>query len=264
MKDHWVTLTIGGSDPSGGAGIQADLKTFFSLGLYGASVITAVTAQNFTNFSSIQPVKPEIVCNQMVAILEELPIKAIKTGMLYSAEIIEAVSNILIQYRQIPIIIDPVFAATSGKKLIEENAIESLKKKLFPLAYLITPNISEAEILIGEPLKTRDDIAKCIRELYDQFKKPVLVKGGHLEVAAIDTLFDGEGLRHYTTPLVQDVNSHGSGCTLASAITAFIAKGKPLRESVSAAKTFVTQALKNPLKLTSTLHVINHFGFKKP
>jgi hydroxymethylpyrimidine/phosphomethylpyrimidine kinase len=262
MIENCAALTIAGSDSGGGAGIQADLKTFSALGVFGTSVITAVTAQNLSGVTAIQPITPEVVQKQLLAVLEGFPIKAIKTGMLFSAEIIEMVGEILSNsvYRRIPLVIDPVFAATSGSKLIRDDAIAGLKEKLFPLAVLITPNIPEAEILGGGVLNHRGDLERAGRKLFERFGVPVLMKGGHLQDKAVDILVDGGGVEVFETALVDGVNNHGSGCTLASAIAAALARGQSLREAVATAKEYITHALKDALQLSPGLRVINHFA----
>ncbi len=259
MIKNCAALTIAGSDPGGGAGIQADLKTFSALGVYGTSVITAVTAQNFSAVTAIQPIDPEVVHKQLLAVLEGFPIKAVKTGMLFSARIIEVITEVLSNYRHIPVIIDPVFAASSRNKLIHDKAIEQLKEKLFPMAALITPNMSEAEILTGERLKGQQDLEKTARKLFKRFNVPFLIKGGHLPDKAVDIFFDGEGVKRLESDLIQGVNNHGSGCTLSSAIAAAIARGESLGEAITTAKTYITHALRDSLQLSPTLRVINHF-----
>lgn len=259
MIKNCAALTIAGSDSGGGAGIQADLKTFSALGVYGTSVITAVTAQNHSGVTAIQPIDPEVVQKQLIAVIKGFPVKAVKTGMLFSARIIEVIAKTLSDYPRIPVIIDPVFAATSGSKLIQDKAIEKLKEKLFPLAALITPNIPEAEILIGERLKSLQDLEKIAPKLFERFNVPVLIKGGHLSDKAVDIFYDHEGIKRFESDLIKGVNNHGSGCTLSSAIAAAMARGESLEEAVSAAKTYITRALEDSLLLSSDLCVINHF-----
>jgi hydroxymethylpyrimidine/phosphomethylpyrimidine kinase len=259
MIENCAVLTIAGSDSGGGAGIQADLKTFSALGVFGTSVITAITAQNLSGVSAVQAIDPEVVQKQLQAVLEGFPIKAIKTGMLFSAEIIEVIAHTLSNYHEIPLVVDPVFAATSGSKLIRDDAIRQLQEKLFPLAKLITPNIPEAEILLVEKLKNHHDLQQAAQKLFERFKVPVLMKGGHLTDIALDILVDAEGMELFESNFISGVNNHGSGCTLASAIAAALAKGESLREAVKTAKTYITDALKNSLPLSPGLRVINHF-----
>lgn len=261
MIENCAALTIAGSDSGGGAGIQADLKTFSALEVFATSVITAVTAQNLSGVTAIQSIDPEVVQKQLLAVLEGFPIKAIKTGMLFSEEIIEVIGNNLSRspYREIPLVIDPVFASTSGSRLIKDNAIERLKEKLFPLADLITPNMPEAEILTGETLNRRGDLEQAGQKLFQRFGVPVLLKGGHLQDRAVDILVDTQGMEVFESDLVEGVNNHGSGCTLASAIAAALARGQSLREAVATAKDYITHALNDALKLSPGLRVINHF-----
>jgi hydroxymethylpyrimidine/phosphomethylpyrimidine kinase len=259
MIEQCAALTIAGSDSGGGAGIQADLKTFSALGVFGTSVITAITAQNLDGVSAIQAIEAEVVQKQLHAVLKGFPIKAVKTGMLFSAEIIERVAGMLSGFREIPLVVDPVFAATSGSKLIRDDAVRQLQEKLFPLAALVTPNIPEAEILTGRSIKNRYDLEQAAKALFGVFNVPVLMKGGHLEDRALDILIDGEGVQHVETELIRGVNNHGSGCTLASAIAAALARGESLRSAVKTAKNYIQQALKNSLRLSADLRVINHF-----
>jgi len=259
LIENCAALTIAGSDSGGGAGIQADLKTFSALGVFGTSVITAITAQNLSGVFAVQAIDPAVVQKQLQAVLEGFPIKAIKTGMLLSAEIIEVIAQTLFNYNEIPLVIDPVFAATSGSKLIRDDAVWHLQEKLFPLAVLVTPNIPEAEILLGEKLENRCDLEQAAKKLFERFNVPVLMKGGHLPDLAVDILVDAGGLEPFASELIRGVNNHGSGCTLASAIAAALAKGESLRQAVKTAKTYITEALKNSLLLAPGLRVINHF-----
>lgn len=259
MIENCAALTIAGSDSGGGAGIQADLKTFSALGVFGTSVITAITAQNLSGVSAVQTIDPEVVQKQLQAVLEGFPVKAIKTGMLFSTEIIEVIAQILSNYNEIPLVLDPVFAATSGSKLIRDDAILLLKEKLFPLAKLITPNLPEAEILVEKKLKNRHDLELAAQKFFERFNVPVLMKGGHLTDMAVDIMVDEEGMEPFESNLISGVNNHGSGCTLASAVAAALAKGESFRQAVKTAKTYITDALENSLQLSSGLRVINHF-----
>lgn len=259
MKKNCAALTAAGSDSGGGAGIQADLKTFSAFGVFGTSVITAITAQNLDGVTAIQAVDTDVVRKQLIAVLEGFPIKAIKTGMLYSADIIHVIAGVLEGYRTIPLVIDPVFAATSGSRLIREDAVTALTETLFPTAALITPNIPETEILLGTRLETPGQLEKAAVELFHRFHVPVLVKGGHLQDRAVDIFFDGEAVKVFESELVTGVNNHGSGCTLASAIAAALALGESPGEAVKTAKRYITRALTNALQLSPNLRVINHF-----
>ncbi len=261
MVGDTAALTVAGSDSGGGAGIQADLKTFSALGVFGTSAVTAVTAQNLEGVTAIQPIDTDVVRKQIIAVLEGFPVKAIKTGMLFSAEIIETVASVLDDYKDIPLIIDPVFAATSGSKLIRDEAIDTLKKRLFPGATLITPNIPEAEMLWGNIIKSSGDLEAAARDLHKTIGVPVVVKGGHLEDFAIDVLADDGGVKIFQAELVGGVNNHGSGCTFAAAIAAFIARGESLRQAIAEAKEYIIDTLKHPVQLFPDLRVMNHFPY---
>lgn len=259
MKPNTVVLTIAGSDSGGAAGIQADLKTFSALGVYGASVITAITAQNLSGVTGIQAIDPDIVKKQLTAVLSEFPVKAAKTGMLFSKEIIEAIADVLLQYRSIPLVVDPVFAATSGSKLIQDSAIDALTQKLFPLASLITPNMPEAEFLTGDRITSLEELKNAAGKMFEQFHVPILAKGGHLADVAHDILFDKQGMKIYSRDFIKNVNNHGSGCTFASAIAAELAKGANLRNAIQTAKKYLYNALKHSHPLMNDISVINHF-----
>lgn len=261
MVENIAALTIAGSDCGAGAGIQADLKTFSALGVYGTTVITAVTAQNLRGVTAIQAIDPLVVEKQLLAVLEGFPVKAIKTGMLFSGEIIETVTAVLKRFPNIPLVIDPVLTATSGKELLQKEAVETLKAKLFTLAVLITPNITEAEILgdIHIKLKSKGDLEKAAKELFKRFNVAVLLKGGHLPDSASDVLCDQNGIETFQSDSINGVNSHGSGCTFSAAVTAFLARGLDLKEAISAAKDYITGSLKNPHRLAEDTQVINHF-----
>lgn len=261
MRENIAALTIAGSDPGCGAGIQADLKTFSALGVYGATVITAITCQNLRGVTDIQSVEPGIVEKQLHAVLDGFPIKAVKTGMLFSKEIIAVVVRVLEGFPGLPLVVDPVLTSTSGKDLLQTEAVEFLTEKLFPLSALITPNIAEAEILgdLNVRIKNKNDLERAAEKLHEKFKVPVLLKGGHLPDNACDVLCDNKGTTSFFADIIKGVNNHGSGCTLSAAITAFLARGWDLRESVSEAKTYMTGSLKHPHKLDKKNRIINHF-----
>jgi hydroxymethylpyrimidine/phosphomethylpyrimidine kinase len=259
MQSKCVALTIAGSDSGGGAGIQADLKTFSALGVYGASVITAITAQNLDGVTAIQAIDADVVKEQMIAVLEGYPVKGAKTGMLFSKEIVEVVAEIYSNYRTIPLVIDPVFAATSGSTLIQDSAIMALTDKLFPLAAAITPNIPEAEFLTGDKIATIDDLKKAAEKLLYMYKRPVIAKGGHLTETAYDVLIDEAGMEIYEREMVRDVNNHGSGCTFSAALAAEMAKGGSLREALRIAKDYLFRGLKDSHSLMGAVRVIDHF-----
>ena len=259
MLKNAVALTVAGSDSGGGAGIQADLKTFSACGVYGASVITAITAQNLEGVRAIQAVRPAVVEAQLRAVLEGYPVKAVKTGMLFNSGIIEVVADVMASYAKIPLVVDPVFAATSGSRLIKPKAIRTLCERLFPLASLVTPNVPEAEFLCSGAIRSLEDLREAGDLLYDHYGVPFLMKGGHLPGAAVDLLLDTRGGKYYKTGLVRHVNSHGSGCTFSAAIAAFLARGSDLRGAVEQAKAFISASLRQAHELRPGTRVINHF-----
>jgi hydroxymethylpyrimidine/phosphomethylpyrimidine kinase len=244
-KNIPVALTIAGSDSGGGAGIQADLKTFAALGVHGTSAITCVTAQNPRRVLAIQACLPKIVRAQIEAVMAELPPAAVKTGMLYSTEIIRAVVRFFKSNRRLPLIVDPVMISTSGSRLLKPSAIKLLKSDLLPLATLTTPNLDEAALLVGRELKSAEDLRWAARKIYAQFGCAALVKGGHLRNAreAVDIFFDGETELLLSAPFVKGVNTHGTGCTYSAAIAGFLARGHALPDAVSQAKEFISQAI---------------------
>jgi len=241
-----VALTIAGSDSGGGAGIQADLKTFAALGVHGASVVTCLTAQNPKRILGIQVCEPHFVRQQLSAVFEELPPKAIKTGMLYSAEIIREVAAFLSDCKKgPPLVVDPVSIATSGTRLLQPKAAEVLRHELLPLAALVTPNLPEAEALIGAAIREPEEMRRAARLIRDEFGCAVLVKGGHLKHTreAVDIFYDGKNELMLTAPFIQGLSLHGTGCTYSAAITGFLARGLELPEAVRLAKTYITQAI---------------------
>ena len=240
-----IALTIAGSDSSGGAGIQADLKTFSALGVYGASAITALTAQNTQGVEAVLVVPPDFVARQIRVVARDLNIAAIKIGMLATSEVIEAVAGALETMSGVPVVLDPVMVAASGDVLLDEDAIATLRTVLVPLATLITPNLPEAAKLLGgdeaRDERTMSDQAAALKGLG---AKAVLIKGGHAEGAeAVDLLVDGQGELRLAAPRVATGNTHGTGCTLSSAIAAELAKGASLRDAVQCAKSYVTAAI---------------------
>jgi hydroxymethylpyrimidine/phosphomethylpyrimidine kinase len=240
-----IALTIAGSDSGGGAGIQADLKTFAAVGVHGTSAITCVTAQNPKRVLAIQACRPEIVEGQIEAVMEELFPTAVKTGMLYSAEIIRVVAEFFKSNRSVPLVVDPVMISTSGSRLLKPSAIKVLKKHLLPLATLATPNLDEASLLTGRHLKSIEDLRSAAKQIHQEFGCAALVKGGHLRNSkeAVDIFFDGETELMLSAPFVKGVNTHGTGCTYSAAITGFLARGYELPEAVTRAKEFISQAI---------------------
>jgi hydroxymethylpyrimidine/phosphomethylpyrimidine kinase len=239
-----IALTIAGSDSSGGAGIQADLKTFGALGVHGASAIAALTAQNTQHVEDVLPVPPEFVLAQMRAVASDLDVKAIKIGMLATGPIIEAVADGLKEFPGVPVVLDPVMASHSGDPLLDEDAVGTLKSVLMPAATLVTPNLYEAAMLLGEAkAHTVEQMAAQAHRLRDLGAKAVLVKGGHLDGEAIDLLLDASGEQRLEAPRHVTRNTHGTGCTLSSAIAAGLAKGEPLEKAVRDAKVYITAAI---------------------
>ena len=238
-------LTIAGSDSSGGAGIQADLKTFAALGVYGTSAITAITAQNTLGVTGIQPITPTLLAAQIDAVMSDIKIDAIKIGMLHNAEAVEIVSDAIDRYKPRFVVLDPVMISTSGAHLIEERAIEKIQTLLFPRATLLTPNIHEATFLTGIPIHSSNDMEKAAQALLNRGCQNVLMKGGHLvDEDMIDILFTPNSTaKRFCDANIDTVNTHGTGCTLSSAIAAKAALGYQLEEAVSLAKTYITEAL---------------------
>lgn len=238
-----MALTIAGSDNSAGAGAQADLKAFSALGVYGLTAITCVVAEVPGKVSAIQAVTPEIVAEQIRLCLEAYPVGALKTGMLYSAEIIEAVYQEL-DALSIPMVIDPVMVATSGARLLQEQAVELYQEKLFSKATVVTPNLDEAGALLGEQIESLESMRLAGQRLADQFGAAFLLKGGHLrQEQAVDLLFFEGDILEYSAPFVHGVSTHGTGCTYAAAIAAGLATGLALPAAVGQAKELVTRAV---------------------
>jgi hydroxymethylpyrimidine/phosphomethylpyrimidine kinase len=255
-----VALTIAGSDSGGGAGIQADLKTFASLGVHGTSALTCITAQNPKRVWEIQPCRPEIVRQQIEAVLTELRPAAVKTGMLFSKKIIRVVAGFFKRGKCPPLIVDPVMVSTSGARLLEPSAIAALKNDLLPLAWLVTPNLPEAEVLAGREVKSLEDLRLAAKEIHRRFGCAALVKGGHLPNAreAADILFDGKDEWLLMAPFVRGVNTHGTGCTYSAAIAGYLARGCALTEAVTQAKEYVFQAIAQS-KTAAGHSVLNSF-----
>lgn len=258
MRDFPIALTIAGSDSGGGAGIQADLKTFLAHSVFGTTVITCITAQNPAGVSGIQEVSAEIMEKQISAVTGYFPVAAIKTGMLFSKEIIDVVSNML-KGKGYKIVVDPVMVATSGARLLKEDAVESIQKNLIPISSLFTPNLDEAGILIGEAITNEKEMESSVKKLYDKYGVPVLLKGGHLKDSdyAVDYFFDGKTTYPLSSRFVPDFNPHGTGCTYSAAITANLAKGMTLIESISLAKYYIFEAISQSYTLGRTT-TLNH------
>ncbi len=240
-----IALTIAGSDSSGGAGIQADLKTFSALGVYGASVITALTAQNTKGVTGIHDVPPDFITAQIDAVFDDLDVRAVKIGMLSQVSAIEAVAEGLDRHAAQNIVLDPVMVATSGDKLLAANAVDALRKLLIPRALVITPNLPEAAALLDGTI-AHDEAAmeKQARALLALGAQAVLIKGGHgTSTESVDLLVDGDGVTRLTAPRIATENTHGTGCTLSSAIAAGLAKGRDLPTAAREAKRYITDAI---------------------
>ena len=253
-----TALTIAGSDCSGGAGIQADLKTMAAHGVYGMSAITALTAQNTTGVSDILEVPPGFLGNQLDAIFTDIFPDAVKIGMVSSAPLIEVIAEKLQQYRPGHIIVDPVMGATSGAKLLKSEALTALTQKLLPLAELCTPNIPEAEILSGMQITTAEDMVSAARIIGERYSCAVLCKGGHSVHDADDLLWQNGEAVWFHGERIDNPNTHGTGCTLSSAIASNLAKGQPLHQAVTNAKTYISGALAAMLDLGKGSGPLNH------
>ncbi|NWQ42520.1 bifunctional hydroxymethylpyrimidine kinase/phosphomethylpyrimidine kinase [Bacillus sp. EB106-08-02-XG196] len=258
-------LTIAGSDSGGGAGIQADLKTFQELEVFGMSALTAVTAQNTLGVQAVFPMTPEAVIQQIQSIGEDIGTDALKTGMLFNAEIIKAVSEKINYFHWKNVVVDPVMIAKGGASLLQIEAISALKQYLLPLAMVITPNIPEAEVLTDLSIRTEEDKREAAKRLYDLGVKNVVIKGGHDEDQneSTDLLFDGRNFTTYTSTRVQTKNTHGTGCTFSAAVTAELAKGLPVGEAVSKAKNFIQAAIEDQLEIGQGHGPTNHWAYRK-
>ena len=258
-----AALTIAGSDSGGGAGLQADIKAFQANGVYGMSVVTAVTAQNTQGVLAAYDVPVEIVTAQIDAVAEDFAIHAVKTGMLSSADIINAVADGIERHKLGPVVVDPVMVATSGDLLLNPDAVETLKARMLPTADLLTPNTHEAEVLAGFSVLTLDDARRAAKAILTMGPKAVLVKGGHLdgEADAVDVLIDSEGETLFRAERIDTKNTHGTGCTYASAIAANLAKGYDLREAIQRAKAYLTEAIRHSLSIGHGHGPTHHFWF---
>lgn len=254
-----VALTIAGSDSGGGAGIQADLKTFSALGVYGMSAVTSVTAQNTLGVQAVHNLPPEAVAAQIDSVLSDIGARAVKTGMLANAEIIAAVADALRAYPGIPLVVDPVMIAKSGDALLESEAVSTLIERLVPLASVITPNLDEAKALTGIDASDVEGMRTVARRLFGMDPRHVVVKGGHLEGPAVDVLYDGTTFETFEAERVDTLSTHGTGCTFASAITAGLAKGMAVSEAVGGAKDYLTGALRHAVPLGGGHGPVHHF-----
>lgn len=252
-------LTIAGSDSCGGAGIQADLKTFSALGTYGMSVITAVTAQNTTGVFDVQEMGTGIVRKQIECLFDDIEIHGVKIGMVSSIEIINTIAEALQKKNAANIVLDPVMVSKSGCHLLRPESGQALIEKLFPLALLVTPNLPEAEVITGGKIETLAQMEGAAVNIYKMGARNVVVKGGHLSGDAIDIFYDGKNFTYLQGVRIDTKNTHGTGCTFSSAITAFIAKGSPILEAIRLAKNYINGAIENSLALGHGVGPTHHF-----
>lgn len=253
MKKYPIVLTIAGSDSGGGAGIQADIKAISATGGYAASAITAVTVQNTLGVQDVFPVVPEIVAGQIKAVLSDIGADAVKVGMLHSSEVIEAIYSVLSAYSVRNIVLDPVMVSTSGHRLIEESAVETLQSRLLPMARVITPNIPEAEILAGERISSQEDLPRIARKLSMRGRVSVLMKAGHLDDdELVDYFYNAEEdhIVELRSKRVITPNTHGTGCTLSSAFASYLAQGHSLDDAARAAKDYISRAIESGSEYT--------------
>lgn len=263
MKQIPCALTIAGTDPSGGAGIQADLKTFQELKSYGMSVITSVVAQNTIGVQSIHHIPLEMIEQQLDSVISDMPIHACKTGMIANIDMMKIIAA-NVSKLDIPYVMDPVMVATSGDSLIEETAREYLREHLLPFTALVTPNIPEAEFITGEKIETTDDMKQAAAFIVNKVGAGAcLIKGGHLNGEAIDFLYDGLEFHSFSANRIATKNTHGTGCTYSAAITAYLSQGLPLYESVKKAKHYVTAAIRDSFSIGSGSGPTNHWATRK-
>lgn len=255
-----IALTIAGSDSSGGAGIQADLKTFQALGVFGTSAVTAVTVQNTQKVYDIQEIDPRIVHDQIVCLFEDMTINAVKIGMVSSIPLIDAIADALEKIRHPAIVLDPVMISKSGYALLKKEARQALVEKLFPLAEVVTPNIHEAEAMVGRSISNLEQMETAANQILDLGAKKVVVKGGHMGGdQATDILYDGHQFKHLSTPRLDTINTHGTGCTFSSAIAAYMARGFHFFEAVKKAKAYISGAITHALSIGKGHGPTHHF-----
>ncbi|HXM52086.1 MAG TPA: bifunctional hydroxymethylpyrimidine kinase/phosphomethylpyrimidine kinase [Candidatus Binatus sp.] len=255
-----VALTLAGSDSGAGAGIQADLKTFAALGVYGVTVITAITAQNTVGVRAVQEIDLDVIGAQLDAVAEDFSIGALKTGMLSSAAIIEIVAAGIQRHRLGPLVVDPVMIAKSGDRLLREDAVDALRRRLLPLAHVVTPNIPEAEVLAARAIRTRDDRLAAAHAIMELGAQAVVIKGGHSQDDPIvDLLVDSQGVHEYRAARIVTTSTHGTGCTFSAAITAGLAIGLDLPRAVAEARDYLSRALASAPGLGHGHGPLNHF-----
>jgi hydroxymethylpyrimidine/phosphomethylpyrimidine kinase len=252
-------MTIAGSDSGGGAGIQADLKTFAALGVYGTSAITAITAQNTLSVTSVLELPPDLVCAQIDAIIADIGTDAVKTGMLANSLIIKAVADKAREYSFSNIVVDPVMIAKGGDNLLQAAAVETLRNVLIPLATVVTPNLPEAAVLLDRGVESLEDARQAAMDIVAMGAKSAVVKGGHLKGNAVDVLYDGCKLREFSAVRLDTTSTHGTGCTFASAIAAGLAQGMAVEDAVTRAKEYVTASIRNTFAMGGGHGPLNHF-----
>jgi hydroxymethylpyrimidine/phosphomethylpyrimidine kinase len=258
-------LTIAGSDSGGGAGIQADLKTFQELNVYGMSALTAVTAQNTIGVQGVFPLEAEAVAEQIHSVGVDIGADALKTGMLFNAEIIRAVAENIEHFRWETVVVDPVMIAKGGAPLLQQEAVSALKKHLLPLCLVITPNVPEAEVLTGITINNPEEKREAAKRIHALGARNVIIKGGHDEESqeSVDLLFDGREFACFSTPRIETRNTHGTGCTFSAAITAELAKGSSVYDAVSLAKDFINAAIRDQLHIGNGHGPTNHWAFNR-
>ncbi len=259
MKRIYKALTIAGSDSGAGAGIQADLKTFAAFGVYGTSVITAITAQNTQGVTQILELSPDLVAAQIDAVVEDIGAHALKTGMLANSAIIEIVAEKIREHRLHNLVVDPVMVAKGGDLLLRPEAIETLRARLIPLAAIVTPNLPEAEQLTGIHCSRAAGIREAARKIIAMGARSVVIKGGHRKGPATDIFYDGKKFRELSAPRVRTPNTHGTGCTFSAAIAAGLAKGEKLESAVVQAKRYITHAIRKGFAIGSGHSPVHHF-----
>jgi len=252
-------MTIAGSDSGGGAGVQADLKTFAALGVYGASTLTAITAQNTVAVTTVHDIPTDVITAQIDAVLTDIGADAVKTGMLSSSDIIECVCEALEVHGVQRLVVDPVMIAKSGDALLREDAIGSLRTRLLPLAMVVTPNIPEAEALTETTIVSDADVRRAAEAVVGMGARSVVVKGGHREGPATDLFYDGKEFKEFTAPRFDTVNTHGTGCTFASAVAAGLARGMVVTDAVALAKDYVTEGIRHSFSIGQGHGPLNHF-----
>jgi hydroxymethylpyrimidine/phosphomethylpyrimidine kinase len=255
----YKALTIAGSDSGGGAGIQADLKTFAALGVYGTSAITAITAQNTVGVQQIFELNPKLVAAQIDAVITDIGTQSAKTGMLANAAIIDIVAQKVRQHRLTKLVVDPVMVATSGDVLLKKDAVQALRSRLIPLAQVVTPNLPEAEQLTGMKLTRAKEIEEAGRRIIAMGAKSVVIKGGHRRGPAVDVFFNEKTIRELRSPRIRTRHTHGTGCTFSAAIAAYLAKGEDLENSIRLAKKYITEAIGNGFVVGSGHSPVHHF-----